>query len=493
MVKMKKHNLSISSFRLLGALFFTLFLFLALSGFGRILYENDDTQKRWNYFYDLPENSLEILILGNSHAYSTYSPNIIDAICETNSYVLASNSQKLEQTFFNLKEALKSQKPKVIVIQSSVLSGDSWKTQNGDYRVYSNLDGMRFSKNYLNALIEQRPLNDYLNTLVPILRNHANWKTTELISENMARMENPKTKGYRGFSPRESKMGDDVMNKFKQADKTDYSDFEISSTDLIYLEKIKKLSEEKKFKVLYVMSPKYPDIINPSYQYKSKALENALKGLGHEFVDFNLLKDEIGLEKQSFENGFIAHQHTSYYGAIQVSKYLASYLNKNHLKSTRKLSNALWKKRISSEKEYLLFGKDSLKKQHTKYSMNKEFALFDSIIIENLHIYKKEKETYELVIEFSENIAFEKLKDFKFYVHLIPKETDKNIREESRKYGFENFDFTPILLPSQDNKFFIQRIFKTKITKIKELNLGLFKTGKKERSAKLTIENISLN
>ena len=146
MVKMKKRNLSISSFRLIGFLFFATVLFFAINGIGGLLTEYDDIQKRWNYFYELPKNSLDILILGNSHAYSTYDPNIIDAICQTNSYVLAANSQKLEQTFFNLKEALKSQNPKIVVIQASVLTGDTWKTHNGDYRVYSNLDECAFLK-----------------------------------------------------------------------------------------------------------------------------------------------------------------------------------------------------------------------------------------------------------------------------------------------------------------------------------------------------------
>lgn len=493
MVKMKKHNLSISSFRFIGLLFFSAVLLFALTGFGRLFTGYDEIQKRWDYFYALPENSLDILILGNSHAYSTYSPNILDAICETNSYVLASNSQKLEQTYFNLKEVLKYQKPKVVIIQSSVLSGDTWKNHEGDYRVYSNLDGMRFSPNKLKAIIEQRPSDDYANTLMTFLRNHENWKNTNLVSENLERMETPMGFDYRGFSQRKSQMSDAVMRKYDEASKTDYADFEINAVDLKYLKKIKEFSIEHNFKVIYVMSPKYADMINPMYAKKAKELKNVFQSFGHEYIDFNELKEQIGLEKRSFEDGFITYQHTSFFGAIQVSKYLAKHLNENYLTSKKTATDSYWENRLSGKKEYFLFGKERVKKNNAIYSMNKPFALFDSVLVENVHILKSEEDTYELIIKFDENLDVKKLYGFKFYVHLIPQKIDTNIREESKIHGFENFDFVPKFLPYKNNKIFTQRILNTKITEVEKLNFGLIKAGSPERSAKISIENISLN
>jgi hypothetical protein len=288
-------------------------------------------------------------------------------------------------------------------------------------------------------------------------------------------------------------MSDVIMRKYDDAIKTDYADFEINAVDLKYLKKIKEFSTENNFKVIYVMSPKYADMINHLYAKKSKELKNVFQSFGHEYIDFNELKEQIDLEKRSFEDGFITYQHTSFFGAIQVSKYLAKHLNENYLTSKNIATDSYWENRLSSKKEYFLFGKERVKKNNAIYSMNKPFALFDSVIVENVHILKSEEDTYELVIKFDENLDVKKLNGFKFYVHLIPQKIDTNIREESKIHGFENFDFVPKLLPYKNNKIFTQRILNTKITEVKKLNFGLVKAGSPERSAKISIENISLN
>jgi hypothetical protein len=491
---MKKRNLSISSFRLIGFLFFATVLFFAINGIGGLLTEYDDIQKRWNYFYELPKNSLDILILGNSHAYSTYDPNIIDAICQTNSYVLAANSQKLEQTFFNLKEALKSQNPKIVVIQASVLTGDTWKTHNGDYRVYSNLDGMRFSKNKLDAIKAQRPLKDYSNTLFSILHNHENWKMPKKIKENAKQMIWGSNDDYRGFSPRYSEMDSSIMKKFKEAPKTDFSNYKLTGLELDYLKKIKELANKNHFKVVYVMSPKYPDIINQTYTKKFNKINEVISDLNQTYVDFNKLEQEIGLENRSFENGFIAYQHTSNFGAIQVSKYLANYLKKEFLNpSITKVDDTYWKARMLKKKEYFLYNHEAEKGGNAIYNSSNDFIFFDSVVVDNVFIFRKAENKYDFVIEFKEGLNTSKISEFKFYFHLYPDDQDFNIKVESREHGFENYDFHPVLLPRDERKFYLVKELNTEIKKIKKINLGLYKSGTSERSAEFKIKKINLD
>ncbi|TXK05064.1 hypothetical protein [Flagellimonas aequoris] len=463
-----------------------------MNRFGVLLNEYDDVQQRWEYFYNLPENSLEVLILGNSHAYSTYSPDVIDAVCGIDSYLLAGNSQKMEQTYYNLKEALKYQSPRVVVIQATVLSGDSWKTETGDYRVYSNLMGMKFSWNKLKAISAQRPSEDYVGTLFPLLRNHNNWKRTELIGENLAREESGKKDDYRGFSPRVSEMTPKVMRQFDNAKKTDYSSFELGRLDLHYMGEIKKLSLKKGFKVIYAMSPKYPDIINPTYLSKHKVLEKEISNLGHEYIDYNMLADSIGLLPRSFENGFIEYQHTSYYGAVQVSKHLAQHLkDKNLIHKGHEGKDKEWIARMGTKPEYIIFNESRPKTSKTTlYSSEVDFKFLDSIVVDKLDIIKKQNGVYEVILQFKKNLDVEKLMQHKFYVHLYPDKKDTNIRDDRKEFGYENFDFIPVVLPRTRQNYYIIREIETEIVDVAKIDFGLFKSG--SRSERLTLENIKL-
>jgi len=488
---MKKLSLYIFNFRILLVGGFLLLFFICLNGLRTLTVEYDDIQKRWDYFYELPPRSLDILILGNSHAYSTYSPNIIDAICGTNSFVIASNSQKLEQTYYNLKEVLKYQQPKIIVIQLSVLSGDSWKTKIGDYRVYSNLDGMKYSLNKVNAIIAQRPREDYINSVFPFFRDHDNWKDSELMATNLSRLEDVEKEDYRGFFPRESEMGKKVAEQYELAKKQDLSNFKISKSDESYLNKIKNLSKENKFKVVYVMSPKYSDLLNNTYKNKYNVLKKVVSKYGDDYVDFNRLSEEIGLKKRSFENGFIGYQHTSYFGAIQVSTYLANRFKNKYFKIDQSKKDTYWFNRMSKKKEFYLYGSSLAMDSKRILELGSGLELFNDILIRKVFLLKKGNGIYDLIIEFVDNANIDKLSMYKFYVHLYPKKSDANIKPENKEFGFENFDFRPFALPLRNGGFYVSKEINTKIREVDKLNFGLFKSGL-VRSKQITLNNFDL-
>ncbi|MBT2160325.1 hypothetical protein [Zobellia barbeyronii] len=486
---LKKHNLSIFSFRFLaavGVLFLICFCFFKLQ---RVFIEYDDIKKRWSYFYDLPDNSLDVLILGNSHAYSSYDPDIIDAICGTNSFVIASNSQKIEQVYYNLKEALQYQSPKVAVIQLTVLTGESWKTKKGEYRVYSNLDGMRYSNNKIQAVIAQRPYEDWINSMFPLFRNHDNWKKPELLSDNMERLELDFKKDFRGFSARKSEMGEKVALQYEKEDKKDFSNFTINNQDMYYLQKIKSLADLNGLKVVYVMSPKYSDLLNDSYFKKNEVFKTSLSKLGDEYLDFNMLSKKIGLEKRSFENGYISYQHTSYFGAVQISRYLGNHFKKKYFKANQFIEpKESWLERMAKKKEYYLYSTEDLFDNRAVLDMGQDLTFFDDVIVEKMFLIKQGPDVYELVLQFQDNVNLNKLSQYRFYVHLIPEKSKKNINVGKNITSFENYDFTPGPLPFGDGKFYVSREINTKIKRVKNLNIGLFKSGL-VRSEKITVSD----
>lgn len=76
-----------------------------------------------------PKNSLDVLFLGDSEAYSGFVPMALWKDTGIASFVCASVDQKPYETEDFLREALKNQSPKVVVLEANVL-----------YRAYSTQD-----------------------------------------------------------------------------------------------------------------------------------------------------------------------------------------------------------------------------------------------------------------------------------------------------------------------------------------------------------------
>ena len=73
---------------------------------------NNYNESRWNEFYDLPKNSLDMVFLGSSHSYCTFDPENFDSVLGTSSYQLGMPLQHMDSTYFTLLEVLNYQKPK---------------------------------------------------------------------------------------------------------------------------------------------------------------------------------------------------------------------------------------------------------------------------------------------------------------------------------------------------------------------------------------------
>lgn len=73
---------------------------------------NNYNESRWNEFYELPKNSLDMVFLGSSHSYCTFDPENFDSVLGTSSYQLGMPLQHMDSTYFTLLEVLNYQKLK---------------------------------------------------------------------------------------------------------------------------------------------------------------------------------------------------------------------------------------------------------------------------------------------------------------------------------------------------------------------------------------------
>lgn len=122
-----------------------------------LLYPLNDIVRSWRAFYQLEEQSVDTLIVGSSHAFASFDIELINSATGDNTYILASNSQNVIQTYFNIQEMLKYQTPDVIILEAYSINGsDNFREEDtGDrnWKKESNIDGMRFSLTKLQAIL----------------------------------------------------------------------------------------------------------------------------------------------------------------------------------------------------------------------------------------------------------------------------------------------------------------------------------------------------
>ena len=237
------------------------------------------------------KNTIDVLVAGDSESYTSVSPMDLWDQTGIAAYDCGQPGQRIQETYYILKTAFKTQSPRLVVFETNTMFRDP---------------GML--KNLQLSLTE--PLGFYF----PVFKYHNAWK---------ALFDGPgglKT-CYKGFEIRNkvvSYEGDEEYMK-ETKDKA-----EIPETVRIYMEKIRKLCRKNGADLLLVSAPS-----PKNYNYKK---HNALQEYAEEadlpYVDLNMRYRDIGIDwrKDSYERG----DHLNIDGARKVTNFMAKYLTDNY-------------------------------------------------------------------------------------------------------------------------------------------------------------------
>lgn len=313
-----------------GLCFFLIFL-VGLKASVLLLYPSNIITRTWHRFYTLKRGEVDILVVGSSHAYSTFNPSIIFRETGMNSYILASNSQNTVQAYYNVKEALHYQKPEAVILEAFSLDNNNnfrwgWgETPDRDWKKEANIDGMRFGLTKLEAVMEQYERANWLYALLPIARVHGNWTDVVTVGSNLAFY----TGGiweYSSFHPSETSMSAETAEQYAQAGYNP-TEWVISDTNVLHFRKLARLCREEGISLYVVMAPMYDAYISSvNYDSQTGKVADLAESEGVFYLDCNRYYDEIGLTFQDFEDAFNNYHHLNGTGAEKVTKFVAETL-----------------------------------------------------------------------------------------------------------------------------------------------------------------------
>lgn len=322
---------------LIKLFFFGLMLFLIVNYSGFLLKKRTSGDITWETFYKQKKKTVDMLFFGNSHLGNGLDLNIVNAKTNAKVYNIYSSGQTLSQTYYNVKEALNYQSPKLILIESYSISGDKIffledKPVNVDsVPFYSKIQSFDPKKLGIVKYEEFKDLyreEEIIPTLFPFIRNHTEWSKPEKVKENiLKRNSKSESKYYFGSSNTIWNLSEESSKEYKNKNFEKYK-FRVSQSQENYFEKIVDLAQENDIKILVLTIPFFKEYRNRiDYSSMNKAINGLVNKHKIEYLDLNEVYPD--LDYHYFANDKVGHnQHLNYKGAIKVSNYLADFINK---------------------------------------------------------------------------------------------------------------------------------------------------------------------
>ncbi len=339
-----------------GSIFFlVLILILTLIGnyfeLNSISQESDNfyPKMRWNEFYELENESVDILFIGSSHACQSFDPEIFDSELGIRTFNLGSAFQSLSTSYYVLKECMSYQNPKVIFLEVY------WKVMEkdlNDKQLFYNYNYMKESnikKDIYNDLFDYREkikdgvkILKYKDNFNAFLNNKFSAMITGIMNNKaqssiLAEDKNDDGEYYKGkgfIYNNKTVNSEDLVNKneFKN-----YSiDLDnISALELSYFDEIIFLCKESNIDLILVTAP-MPEISVENIDNYDKFhdyIEFIAESNKLEYLDYNLHMEGIEFDVSDFKDD----NHLNYTGVIKFNNHLIDYLT-DLISSNRKFS-----------------------------------------------------------------------------------------------------------------------------------------------------------
>lgn len=266
-----------------------------------------------NGFYEEEKNSIDVIFIGSSNCFCTVNPLILYEKYGITAYDFASSSQPMNISLLYLKEALKTQNPKVVALEANMLVGNGPENATEAALRWGYTD-IPFSIDKLRCIYQSTGKIDgeYLSYVFPMLFYHNRWK--ELTKSDYTYFAEDKWNPTKGYL-----MTDEVSESA-----IDFSDYELEGianldeANLACLDEMIALCRKQGVKLMLFKSPR-----QEWYSFHTKAVDKLAAERGIAYVDYNTLIDEIGLNG---ETDFRDAEHLNNAGAAKVTEHLGTYL-----------------------------------------------------------------------------------------------------------------------------------------------------------------------
>jgi len=277
--------------------------------------------------YDLPRNSVDVLLLGSSHMNCGVSPMDLWHDYGITSFNAAIGDQTIPASYFELRELLKVQKPKVVVLETFHVWQTEMMTSSGEERLHWLVDNIPMSLGVSEA-IQTLICEDHDKTqyYLNFYTFHNRWR--ELEKDDFI----PNIGYNRGAD-----MG--VYNRWSTIEPPDiiprFEWEEAPELAVEYLLKIIELCRENKINLVFMATPCR---IGEHWQKMLNYVGEIAQQGNIPYLNFFHLIDEMQFD---FAADMAEWSHMNYSGVRKVTAYLGEYLQTNYQLEDHRTSSAV--------------------------------------------------------------------------------------------------------------------------------------------------------
>jgi hypothetical protein len=309
----------------------TILLLILLVGLGclnNLFLPEERGNDIWKSFYELPKDTIDMLFIGSSHCFTGFVPMIFNKTLKLDSYHLGMEGTSIEQVYFILVEALKTQKPNFVIIELYSIRPIGNSIEEAPM-IHSSLDGMKLNKNKIEAVnlnVDQISRLDYLFLLT---KNHTYWKDIDMSTLLHSRTSNINYFGYKNqlLTPYKIK-GEKIVEESSELYDVKY----LPQNRIDILEDIEKICSDNGIELIYVNIPfiEQLEVSQTELAQYINGIESYSERKHVQILDYSFF-DDIGLDKTHLTDD----GHTNIEGAYLVSTHLANYIGDNYSESLK--------------------------------------------------------------------------------------------------------------------------------------------------------------
>lgn len=312
---MKRYLLALLNLFICGII--TILLLLPISELlmpKRIIGDDNNQRLSTKGFYGEPNNSIDVLFLGDSNLYRGISPIVLWDNYGISSYVYGSPNQKSFLSYYLLKDALETQNPKIVVLNVETAFNNNKIRSGSVAKAFDDMENLKIKLEVLFNNDIETPIVERLAYIFKVFRYHDRYK--ELNSDDFKYFYKDIHYPLKGF---------DVSEKIVPAENNTLSYMSRKNNNKInpnckkYLDKIVDLCKNKNIELILVQVPsRYSWTYDRSDEAKKYANSKNVK-----FIDLNLENIGINWYTDTKDKG----NHLNLYGATKTSEYFGKILS----------------------------------------------------------------------------------------------------------------------------------------------------------------------
>ena len=290
---------------------FVLIFALLLVGYSELI---RDRESSFEDFYNIPHNSVDVFIVGSSHAYSGYIPAVLWEEYGISAYNIYAWAMPMWTAYHYVKEGLKTQSPSVVCLDISTLwYGAGYKTDQIDDIDFNNNQNLSFGLNRYELMMASMfngSTHRTLGEINDVTRYHNRWR--RLFSNSSS--EETDISFLRNYGALFTTVDYELLNL------TFYKDMLAPRDDVLkYLNKLYDLSIKEDFNLVFLLTPcdmTKNAVYVANYVKEYCRLNNIvfLDFMDQSQYDFDLQFDMADVD------------HLNYHGAFKATRYLGEFL-----------------------------------------------------------------------------------------------------------------------------------------------------------------------